>query len=285
MGLFPVFFLRVISGLAQDYVSEEPPPYCLHQAASGNGGPTEVRVSALSGLAVGGALKEVSGNGSGILALRPFTSDGCSMSPDGVPRTPESQAWTRCCVKHDVKYWLGGPESEKKLADQELSNCLGQSGYPYFGWTFWFFVDAFGGPGSSKKYRWGYGWTQRRPYRALSTQEEKSVEELYGLRRSEVSDRLYRSTKALIQTCDQVDPAIGGFTPAEKAIYEFLSLRLAKAEIIDWATTPEWSSISGEVILKLKSCSKPVRFFFENSKSLSRVDSSCDLINLSRILQ
>lgn len=60
--------------------------------------------------------------------LRPFSSDGCSVSPDGIPGSTPEQKWTDCCVNHDISYWLGGTLAEKELADQELQQCIADKG-------------------------------------------------------------------------------------------------------------------------------------------------------------
>src|SRR5262245_42851965 len=44
-----------------------------------------------------------------------FTTDGCSVWPDG--------SWRECCLVHDVAYWCGGPE-ERVRADQDLRSCV-----------------------------------------------------------------------------------------------------------------------------------------------------------------
>ncbi len=43
------------------------------------------------------------------MKLRPFTSDGCSLAPDGT--LSDVEKWRPCCVAHDKIYWLGGTRS------------------------------------------------------------------------------------------------------------------------------------------------------------------------------
>ncbi len=38
--------------------------------------------------------------------LRPFTSDGCSLFPDGTTR--DRTRWCDCCMGHDIACWQGG---------------------------------------------------------------------------------------------------------------------------------------------------------------------------------
>jgi hypothetical protein len=38
--------------------------------------------------------------------LAPFTSDGCSVFPDGTAL--QQSLWLQCCRAHDYAYWKGG---------------------------------------------------------------------------------------------------------------------------------------------------------------------------------
>src|SRR6185503_15141506 len=47
---------------------------------------------------------------------RPFTTDGCSLSPDG--------SWQACCVEHDIDYWCGGSADDRRRAHATLRTCI-----------------------------------------------------------------------------------------------------------------------------------------------------------------
>lgn len=54
--------------------------------------------------------------------LKPFTSDGCSVFPDGTLK--EKDLWLSCCIEHDRAYWLGGTHKEKNVLMLDLKNML-----------------------------------------------------------------------------------------------------------------------------------------------------------------
>ena len=41
--------------------------------------------------------------------LRDFTSDGCSLFPDGDIK--DRALWCDCCLAHDISYWRGGAKA------------------------------------------------------------------------------------------------------------------------------------------------------------------------------
>lgn len=114
-------------------------------------------------------------------ALRPFTTDGCSMWIDGPPKAP--YLWRHCCVAHDKAYWVGGEEPLRAAADRALQACIadlagdGMANYMYF------FVSTGGSPLWLTPYRWGYGWNymeagKPRGYKLLTESEQAQVEAL-----------------------------------------------------------------------------------------------------------
>ena len=105
--------------------------------------------------------------------LKPFTSDGCSIFPDG---TLEQQSlWLDCCVRHDLAYWKGGTYAEKQQADQDLQMCVTQVGEPRIADIMLAGVKAGGSAYLPTPYRWGYGWPYLRGYKALTDTEKKQV--------------------------------------------------------------------------------------------------------------
>ncbi|MBK9293615.1 MAG: FAD-binding oxidoreductase [Oligoflexia bacterium] len=106
--------------------------------------------------------------------LCPFTSDGCSASPNGIPKLQE-QAWVDCCVEHDKKYWVGGTKEERLSADKALGLCIFKKGYPKIAELYFKSVRMGGVPYLPTTYRWGYGWNCLRPYGPLTDKEKIEI--------------------------------------------------------------------------------------------------------------
>lgn len=107
--------------------------------------------------------------------LAPFTTDGCSVFPDG---TLEQQSlWVNCCIRHDLAYWKGGTYAQRLAADRALEACVAQVGQPDIATVMLAGVRVGGSPFYPTSYRWGYGWPWPRGYRALSDAERQTVKE------------------------------------------------------------------------------------------------------------
>lgn len=108
--------------------------------------------------------------------LHDFTSDGCSLFPDG---TLTNRAWwCECCFDHDIAYWRGGTKEERLQADERLRDCVRErttdkelAEVMYLG------VRGGGHPAFPTWYRWGYGWNYGRGYATLTDEEWKQVHE------------------------------------------------------------------------------------------------------------
>ena len=110
-------------------------------------------------------------------SLQPFSSDGCSLFPDSSVIT--NKDWCDCCFQHDLAYWRGGTEQQRKYADLELKRCVFEkttdialADIMYEG------VRLGGNPYFYNWYRWGYGWAYARKYTALTEQENTLAEKL-----------------------------------------------------------------------------------------------------------
>jgi hypothetical protein len=109
-------------------------------------------------------------------AIRPFTSDGCTLYPDGKPGDP--RLWCDCCFAHDITYWRGGTEAERLRADEALRACmLERTGDPRIATMMYEGVRLGGSPAFPDWYRWGYGWPYGRGYRPLSEPERAQSKE------------------------------------------------------------------------------------------------------------
>jgi hypothetical protein len=108
--------------------------------------------------------------------LKPFTSDGCSVFPDGTLQYQE--LWLSCCQKHDLAYWQGGTFQQRVDADQELKQCVEQVGEPSIAAIMLAGVRVGGTPYLPNAFRWGYGWPYFRGYKAISPEEQTKIEAL-----------------------------------------------------------------------------------------------------------
>ncbi len=106
----------------------------------------------------------------GSVVLEPFTTDGCSLFPDGT--FSDKAKWQDCCIEHDIAYWQGGTEEDRLNADFELKRCIFErTGDSILAQTVYDAVRTWGSPLFPTWYRWGYGWPYGRGYEALTEEE------------------------------------------------------------------------------------------------------------------
>jgi hypothetical protein len=97
--------------------------------------------------------------------------------PDGDPSTNPT-LWCDCCLAHDVAYWRGGTDTDRKNADQALRACvLKTTGDKKLADVMYRGVRSGGHPVFPTWYRWGYGWTYGRGYEPLTDKELSEVNE------------------------------------------------------------------------------------------------------------
>ena len=109
------------------------------------------------------------------VGLVPFTSDGCTLFPDGTVK--DRDKWCDCCQTHDLSYWQGGSEDERQQADAALRDCvLARTHDPKLAKTIYLGARAGGHPAFPTWYRWGYGWPYGRGYEPLSKKEKLQVQ-------------------------------------------------------------------------------------------------------------
>lgn len=101
--------------------------------------------------------------------LKAFKSDGCSSFPNGT--ISQQNLWLNCCIIHDKAYWKGGTFQQRLEADIALKDCVEQVGEPQIAELMLQGVRVGGTPYLPTKFRWGYGWSYPRDYRALSEEE------------------------------------------------------------------------------------------------------------------
>jgi hypothetical protein len=105
--------------------------------------------------------------------IKPFTSDGCSVFPDGTLK--HRDLWLRCCTAHDYAYWKGGTYQERLDADIELKRCVSTVGEEKIAKVMLAGVRVGGSPFFPTTFRWGYGWPYPRLYGALTEEELKKI--------------------------------------------------------------------------------------------------------------
>jgi hypothetical protein len=109
--------------------------------------------------------------------LRDFSSDGCSLFPDG--DFNNRKQWCDCCLEHDIAYWRGGTARQRLDADQNLRACvLRTTGNNVLADMMFAGVRLGGGPIFPNWYRWGYGWNYGRGYAALNPAEAETADAL-----------------------------------------------------------------------------------------------------------
>lgn len=102
--------------------------------------------------------------------IRPFESDGCTMSPDGTFR--ERTKWRDCCIAHDLRLWGGGTKEERVEADLTLRQCMETKAGPRIAKIFWLAVKMGShSPIKLPNKQWGNAWYQNSGYRSLAPEE------------------------------------------------------------------------------------------------------------------
>ena len=106
--------------------------------------------------------------------LHDFTSDGCSLFPDG--NLKDRALWCDCCLAHDISYWRGGTKEDRKRADETLRECVRErTGSKALADLMYDGVRTGGHPAFPTWYRWGYGWKYGKNYAPLTEQENQQV--------------------------------------------------------------------------------------------------------------
>jgi len=109
-------------------------------------------------------------------SISDFSSDGCSLFPDS--SLILNADWCASCFEHDLAYWKGGTESERLAADQALrDSVLAKTGNAELAEFMYQGVRFGGSPYFYNWYRWGYGWSFDRKYKALTDSEKAQVAE------------------------------------------------------------------------------------------------------------
>ncbi len=108
------------------------------------------------------------------LLPKPFATDFCTMYKEGSVNRPD--AWKHCCVEHDLYFWAGGSQKDKKKTDLRLKSCVEKSGYPGQARLIYTAVTIGGAsPFHIKDKQWGNAWDNRPRYLSLSEEETSAI--------------------------------------------------------------------------------------------------------------
>lgn len=138
----------------------------------------------------------------------PFSTDGCSgprclwrvlnIAMFGALGSQPPFEWA--CEQHDVRYYAGGTEIDKAIADRELRvrvvAVLYATGHHRLARPFGFLtelgVNVFGGPERNTSYRWTYGYRFRRGrrYQTLTAEERVDRDVLLAARYEQLRERI-----------------------------------------------------------------------------------------------
>ena len=130
--------------------------------------------------------------------LKEFSTDNCSMFPEG---TFDNQTlWKKCCLEHDVMYWMGGTKIDKKIADLQLRACVEREGEAFIGWLMENGVRFGGQPLLNAPWKWGYGWEGREAFKELTSTEKKEV-----MLRMEMSPEIGQSMREVVKRLRLLD--------------------------------------------------------------------------------
>ncbi len=104
--------------------------------------------------------------------LKPFVTDYCTMFVDGTSSRPT--LWRDCCIEHDIRYWFGGTSANKDKADIELKSCVKH--VAGLTWANLIYVGVRAGHYSpiKGKYKWSWGWENKRNNAEEISDQEKS---------------------------------------------------------------------------------------------------------------
>ena len=107
--------------------------------------------------------------------LSSFQTDYCTNYPEG--RRDEPELWKHCCLMHDMYFWAGGNKQDRYNADQELRQCVVETGAYHRARLIYYAVRA--GSYSPIKYpekKWNNGWKSRPDFQSLSPADIDAIE-------------------------------------------------------------------------------------------------------------
>lgn len=101
--------------------------------------------------------------------LKEFETDGCTLFIEGPTSKPD--LWAHCCFEHDLRYWFGGTEEDKKHSDRELKACVKEVAGNFWANIIYSGVRVGHLSPVKFKYVWSWGWEPKRDKSTLSDLE------------------------------------------------------------------------------------------------------------------
>lgn len=194
--------------------------------------------------------------------LRPFSTDGCSMSPNSSvdPKRLLAESGLNvvqivdCCVEHDVAYWLGGSLRDKNAADAKFKMCVAEKAGDFVADKYFRGV-AFGGTANGfTTFRFGYGWDVRRIYRPISAQEMEQAERLYGKGLEQLHEMIRNKTYEVKLELVPLDMATFNQWHDDIIVYTLLQNTLKRQDIVNYGRKLYFENNTYYYAVGLKSC-------------------------------
>lgn len=92
------------------------------------------------------------------------------MFEDGTTEKP--RPWRQCCVDHDLRFWFGGNEVQRDLADLRLKSCVEKTGHNFIAKAMYYAVRAGKYSPVKNKFKWGWGWKPFIGYKDLTSAQK-----------------------------------------------------------------------------------------------------------------
>lgn len=88
--------------------------------------------------------------------LKDFKTDACTYFPEGTGSRPN--LWAECCHYHDMRYWIGGTQTEQDESDVLLRECVRKKASNFYAELMYRGVRMGHYSPIKSKFRWGWGW-------------------------------------------------------------------------------------------------------------------------------
>jgi hypothetical protein len=190
--------------------------------------------------------------------LRPFSTDGCSLSPNSVINVDI----TECCVKHDVAYWLGGTEKQKIESDDKIQRCISEKAGTVAGKVYRAGIDEGGDADGHNTFRWGYGWDTLMPYRELTTAEKAQAEKMYGPNLEKLKQKIALKAYQVNLELFTLDFTNLNRFYDDMIVYYFLQNHLKRNDIVTFGQKIEINNMAFHYVVGLKECGEK-RIYFQ----------------------
>jgi hypothetical protein len=105
--------------------------------------------------------------------LKSFETDYCTFFPEGTLRNPN--LWKHCCIAHDLRYWVGGNQTEQNQSDLALKKCVNKVAGKVLAETMYLAIRTGHYSPIKSKYRWSWGWSPKRKFHEITSTDLKSI--------------------------------------------------------------------------------------------------------------